>query len=92
MSAQYMDIVRTKDTGTLQYDIYFNDDQSELHRPRAVRGLRGALEHTARLGDMMDAILATGSVPASFWVSRASSSERSWQTAPVCFFTPFLSR
>jgi hypothetical protein len=24
-----MEIVRTKDTGTLQYDIYFNDDQSE---------------------------------------------------------------
>jgi hypothetical protein len=23
-----MEIVRTKDTGTLQYDIYFNDDQS----------------------------------------------------------------
>jgi hypothetical protein len=29
LSAQAMEIVRTKDTGTLQYDIYFNDDQSE---------------------------------------------------------------
>jgi quinol monooxygenase YgiN len=29
LSAQCMDIVRIKDTGTLQYDIYFNDDQSE---------------------------------------------------------------
>ena len=29
LSAQCMEIVRTKDTGTLQYDIYFNDDQSE---------------------------------------------------------------
>ena len=28
-SAQAMEIVRTKDTRTLQYDIYFNDDQSE---------------------------------------------------------------
>ncbi len=27
--AQCLEIVRTKDTGTLQYDIYFNDDQSE---------------------------------------------------------------
>jgi hypothetical protein len=24
-----MEIVRTKDTGTLQYDTYFNDDQPE---------------------------------------------------------------
>jgi quinol monooxygenase YgiN len=29
LSARCMEIVRTKDTGTLQYDIYFNDDQSE---------------------------------------------------------------
>jgi hypothetical protein len=29
LAAQCMEIVRTKDTGTLQYDIYFNDDQSE---------------------------------------------------------------
>jgi hypothetical protein len=29
LAARCMEIVRTKDTGTLQYDIYFNDDQSE---------------------------------------------------------------
>jgi hypothetical protein len=28
-----MEIVRTKDTGTLQYDTYFNDDQSECIVP-----------------------------------------------------------
>jgi quinol monooxygenase YgiN len=29
LSAQAMEVVRTKDSGTLQYDTYFNDDQSE---------------------------------------------------------------
>ena len=29
LSAQAMEIVRTKDTGTLQYEVYFNDDESE---------------------------------------------------------------
>jgi quinol monooxygenase YgiN len=29
LSAQAMEIVRTKDSGTLQYDTYFNDDQTE---------------------------------------------------------------
>jgi quinol monooxygenase YgiN len=29
LSAQAMEIVRTKDTGTLQYDTYLNDDQTE---------------------------------------------------------------
>jgi len=28
------------DTGTLQYDIYLNDDESESDRPPAVQGLR----------------------------------------------------
>jgi hypothetical protein len=29
LSAQLMEIARTKDTGTLQYEIYLNDDESE---------------------------------------------------------------
>jgi quinol monooxygenase YgiN len=29
LSAQVMDIVRAKDTGTLRYEIFLNDDQSE---------------------------------------------------------------
>jgi hypothetical protein len=40
LATQCMEIVRTKDTGTLQYAIYFNDDQSEcivLERYRTPR-------------------------------------------------------
>ena len=29
LSARAMEIVRTMDSGTLQYDTYFNDDQTE---------------------------------------------------------------
>lgn len=29
LSARAMEIVRTKDSGTLRYDVYFNEDQSE---------------------------------------------------------------
>ena len=46
LSAQAMEIVRTKDTGTLRYDIYFNDDQSECMVVERYMGLRGA--HRAR--------------------------------------------
>jgi quinol monooxygenase YgiN len=41
LSARAMEIVRTKDTGTLQYDTYLNEDQSEVRHHRAVQGLRG---------------------------------------------------
>jgi quinol monooxygenase YgiN len=46
LSAQAMEIVRTKDSGTLQYDTYFNDDQSECVVIERYRELRGG--HRAR--------------------------------------------
>jgi quinol monooxygenase YgiN len=62
LSTQCMEIVRTKDTGTLQYDIYFNDDESECIVLERYRDSEALIEHAAHLGDMMEAILATGSV------------------------------
>jgi quinol monooxygenase YgiN len=51
LSAQAMEIVRTKDTGTLQYDIYFNDDQSECVVLERYRDSEAAIEHAANLGE-----------------------------------------
>ena len=49
LSAQAMEIVRTKDTGTLQYDIYFNDDQSECVVLERYRDSEAAIEHARTL-------------------------------------------
>ena len=62
LSAQAMEIVRTKDTGTLQYDIYFNDDQSECIVIERYRDSEAAIEHAANLADVSAAVLATVSV------------------------------
>ena len=62
LSAQSMEIVRTKDTGTLQYDTYFNEDQSECVVLERYRDSEAAIEHAENLGDLMEAILATVSV------------------------------
>ena len=61
--AQCMEIVRTKDTGTLQYDIYFNDDHSECIVLERYRDSKALIEHAAHLGVLGEAIFATG------WVS-----------------------
>jgi quinol monooxygenase YgiN len=71
LSAQAMEIVRTKDSGTLQYDTYFNDDQSECIVIERYRDSEAAIEHAANLAD----------VSAAVSVSRVQSSERSWPTA-----------
>jgi len=62
LSAQAMEIVRTQDTGTLQYDTYFNDDQSECVVIERYRDSKAAMEHAANLGDLFGPILATVSV------------------------------
>ena len=62
LSAQAMEIVRTKDSGTLQYDTYFNDDQSECVVIVRYRDSEAAIEHAANLADLSAAVLATVSV------------------------------
>ena len=63
LSARSMEIVRTKDTGTLQYDTYFNDDQSEcVVLERYSDSEAATIEHAENLGDLMEPILATVSV------------------------------
>jgi quinol monooxygenase YgiN len=73
LTARCMEIVRTKDTGTLRYDIYFNDDQSECVVHERYRDSAALIEHAAHLGDLNAAILATGSVSGVLLVSRAQN-------------------
>ena len=62
LSDQARDIVRTKDSGTLQYDLYLNGDQSECMFIERYRDSEAAIEHAANLRDLSEAILATVSV------------------------------
>jgi len=62
LSAQAMEIVRTKDPGTLQYDTYLNDDESECVIIERYRDSEAAMAHAANLGDISAAVLAIVSV------------------------------
>jgi quinol monooxygenase YgiN len=66
LSAQAMEIVRTKDSGTLQYDTYFNDDQSECI---VIERYRDSVVHGELLGEPsaeLRAKLADSEVPQLF--------------------------
>jgi quinol monooxygenase YgiN len=90
LSAQCLEIVRTKDTGTLQYEIYFNDDQSECIVLERYKDSE-ALEHLANLGDIGEAILATGSVSGELLGEPSAELRANLAGSPVRLFTPFLS-
>ena len=62
LTEQAMEIVRTKDSGTLQYEIFFNEDESEAIVFERYRDADAALEHFANIGHLMAPLMATASV------------------------------
>src|SRR5690242_3025855 len=62
LTEQAMEIVRTRDPGTLQYEVFFNDDESEAIVFERYRDADAALEHFANIGHLMEPLMATASV------------------------------
>src|SRR6266550_250467 len=89
LSAQAMEIVRTMDTGTLQYDIYFNDDQSECIVLERYRDSEALIEHGANLGELSQAILATGSVTGELLGEPTAELRAKMVGGAVRLFTPY---
>jgi quinol monooxygenase YgiN len=91
LSVQAMEIVRTKDTGTLRYDIYLNDDRSECMVVERYRNSEALTEHMANLGDLAEAILATVSLVHGEVLGEPSAELRAnLADSPVRLFTPYL--
>jgi quinol monooxygenase YgiN len=62
LTEQAMEIVRTRDSGTLQYEIFFNQDESEALVFERYRDADAAIEHFSNISHLMEPILATASV------------------------------
>jgi quinol monooxygenase YgiN len=91
LSAQAMDIVRAKDTGTLQYEIYFNDDQSECVVYERYRDSDAVIEHGANVGHLNEAIFATGSGSSELLGEPSAELTAMIAGSGVRLFRPFLS-
>jgi quinol monooxygenase YgiN len=93
LSDQARDIVRTKDSGTLAYDLYLNGDQSECMVIERYRDSEAAMEHAANLGHLFAAVLATVSVVHGELLGEPSAKLRAnlaGSEVPV-LFTPYQS-
>ena len=93
LSAQCMEIVRARDTGTLQYDTYFNDDETECIVIERFRDSDALMQHSENLAHLMDAIVATGRV-SGVLLGEPSTELRARFTGggPVQLFTPWATR
>jgi shikimate kinase len=91
LATQCMEIVRTQDTGTLQYEIFFNDDQSECVVHERYRDSEALIEHAAHLGDLNEAIVATGFVSGELLGEPSAELQAMMADSQVRLFTPYES-
>jgi hypothetical protein len=88
-----MELVRAKESGTLQYDLYLNGDQSECMFIERYRDSEAAIEHATNLGHLFDAVLSTVSVVHGELLGEPSAELRAklaGSDVPV-LFTPYRS-
>jgi quinol monooxygenase YgiN len=63
LAAQCMRSVRERDSGTLQYDWFFSDTQTECVVRETYKDSVAVLEHIANLGATLEAILGVCDMP-----------------------------
>jgi quinol monooxygenase YgiN len=93
LSAQALEIVKTKDTGTLQFDMYLNDDESECVIVERYRDSEALIEHAANLSDLSARILSIVTVVHGEVLGEASAELRAAlaDSEVPQLFTPYSS-
>ena len=92
LAAEAMEIVRNKDSGTLQFEISFNDDQSECIVLERYRDSQALIEHAEHFGDLSEAIIRTGSFAGELIGEPSAELKTMLAGGPIRLFTPYLSR
>jgi quinol monooxygenase YgiN len=92
LAAEAMEIVRNKDTRTLQFEISFNDDQSECIVLERYRDSQALIEHAEHFGDLSEAIIRTGSFAGELIGEPSAELKAMLAGGPIRLFTPYLSR
>ena len=91
LCTEFIDIVRAEDTGTLQFEIYLSDDESECVIYERYRDSGAVIDHGAHVGGIMPAIVATGSGSSALLGEPSAELAAMMAGGPVPVFRPFLS-
>jgi quinol monooxygenase YgiN len=87
LSAECLDVVRTKDVGTLQYDTYFNADESESIVLERFRDSDALILHSENMVPFMESIMATGTVSGELLGDLSEELRAQIAGSPVGLFT-----
>ena len=91
LSEEAMEIVRTRNSGTLQYEIFFNEDESEAVVFERYRDADAAIEHFSNISHLMEAIMATASVTGEVLGTPNAKMKKELAKGGPTLFTPWLS-
>jgi quinol monooxygenase YgiN len=89
LAAKCAELVRTKDTGTLQYEQYLDSDSTECLVFERYRDSQALLDHLENMGDTMAAILQTCSASGEICGRPSPELIEQLKDAPVKVYTPF---
>jgi quinol monooxygenase YgiN len=91
LASQSMEIVRRIDPGTLQYDIYLNDDETEAVVIERYTDSESLAAHLANLGELGEAMLATAEVTGELLGDASEELRANLANSPVRLYKPYLS-
>jgi quinol monooxygenase YgiN len=89
LQMQCLAIARSKDSGTLQYDVFFNEDGSECVVHERYRDSDALLEHLANLGETATAIFKVCSAEGEVLGTPSAKLKKALEGGPVRIFTPY---
>ena len=90
LTAKAMEIVRTKDSGTLQYEIFFNEDESEAVVFERYRDADAAIEHFANISHLMEPLMATATVTGEVLGTPNAEIRKNLSKGGPKLFTPWM--
>src|SRR6185295_1762576 len=91
LSAECLDVVRSKDAGTLQYDTYFNEDETESIVLERFRDSDALILHSQNMAPFMESIMATGTVSGELLGDLSDELRAQMDGSPVGLFTLYQS-
>lgn len=91
LSAECLEIVRSKDVGTLQYDTYLNADETESIVLERFRDADALILHSENMAPLMESIMATGTVSGELLGDLSDELRARMAESPVGLFTLYQS-
>ena len=89
--AQCVEIVRTKDTGTLEYEHFLSADGTECFVHERYRDSAAGLEHMANIGPMMEPLSEVCTTTCEVCGTPSPELREALEAAGVTIYAPFES-